>query len=95
MLGLLPTMILLPEPSSLVDMSLTFLLPIHCHLGWSAIITDYLPKRKFPLVYPAVKGFLFFATLATTYGLYYFNTNDIGISAFVKRLWRANEKTDA
>jgi succinate dehydrogenase (ubiquinone) membrane anchor subunit len=36
-----------------------------------------------------VKWLLRFATLGTLYGVYEFNTNDIGLTELVKRLWTA------
>ena len=79
-------------PSSTVDFLLGFLMPLHCHLGFGQIITDYLNKRKIGSVGSGlVVATLYAATALTTYGLYQFNTNDIGITEFVKRLWQGKQ----
>ena len=89
--GLLGAMITL-DPNSIVDFGLSFTLPIHAYLGMGAIITDYLPQRKFPFIYPFVKGALCLVTGLTIYGLFKFNTDNIGFSAFIKTLWKADQK---
>ena len=78
-------------PNAIVDFGLTFTLPLHAYLGMGAIITDYLPQRKFPYIFRVVKGSLILATGLTVYGFYKFNTDNIGFSAFVKKLWIAKE----
>lgn len=65
-------------------------LPLHCHLGFGAIITDYVPKRKFPLIYPVARTILLLTTTGTIYGLYKYNTEDVGLTEGVARLWRAS-----
>jgi succinate dehydrogenase (ubiquinone) membrane anchor subunit len=75
------------NPNYIVDFGLTFSLPLHAYLGMGAIITDYLPQRKFPFIYRFVRTLLYAVTGLTVYGLYKFNTNDIGISALVKKIW--------
>lgn len=89
---LLTAMIVLPETYTWVDLGLTAILPIHAHLGLSCIITDYLPKRKFPYIYRASMSLLTLGSLLTAYGLYQFNTNDIGISAFIRKIWTVHRK---
>lgn len=88
-MGLLGALVAL-SPNAYVDLGLTFVLPLHAYLGMDAIITDYLPSRKFPLVHKLVKGSLIGATVLTIYGFYKFNTNDIGLGAFVKTAWHAD-----
>ncbi len=77
------------EPSRSVDMLLGIVLPLHCHVGFAAIITDYVPLRKFPAAYRALTAALYGATALTIYGLFLFNTKDVGLSEGVGRLWRA------
>jgi succinate dehydrogenase (ubiquinone) membrane anchor subunit len=87
-MGLLTSMIFAPASLySLIDFGLVFALPLHGYLGINAIITDYLPRRKFPIVYPIVKGLWAALSILVTYGLYQFTTNSIGISAFIKKIW--------
>jgi succinate dehydrogenase (ubiquinone) membrane anchor subunit len=79
-------------PSHLVDFAIGVVFPLHCHLGFSSIIIDYLPKRKFPLIYPMAMALLYAGTLGTMYGLYQYNTKDVGICEGMARLWKAKTK---
>lgn len=74
-------------PNKLVDFALGLVLPLHSHLGFSAIITDYLPQRKFPKVYPMAMGALYGLTGACLYGLYALNTEGPGLCEFVANVW--------
>lgn len=85
-------MVGLPDPSKIVDAGLNVFLPIHSYLGMSAIVTDYLPRRKFGLIYTISKGFLIVVTTTTAYGLYKLNTENIGFSALVKKVWRESKE---
>lgn len=76
-------------PHRLVDLALGVVFPLHCHIGFGAVITDYLPARKFPMAYPIVKALLYAGTAGTIYGLYQFNTRDVGLTEGVARLWKA------
>lgn len=78
-------------PHSIVDFGLGIAVPLHCHIGFGSIITDYLPLRKFPVIYRFSRGVLYAATGLTIYGLYKFNTEDIGITEGVKKLWSAKK----
>jgi succinate dehydrogenase (ubiquinone) membrane anchor subunit len=78
-----------PMATGLLNLGLGIVLPLHLHLGFGAIITDYLPQRKFPLLYRASRSLLYAGTALTLYGLYRFNTEDIGIIEGVKALWHA------
>lgn len=79
-------------PSKMVDLALGLVLPLHCHIGFSTIITDYLPGRKFPLVYPAAMALLYAGTAGTIYGLFLYNTKDVGISEGFARVWTAKSE---
>ena len=64
------------------------ILPIHIYNGFSAVILDYLPKRKFGIIYTIFKGSLIVVTGVAIFGLYKFNTENIGISEAVRKVWR-------
>lgn len=81
-------------PNKMLDFALGVVVPLHCHLGFSAIVTDYLPKRKFPLISPVAYGLLYAGTAATIYGLYKFNTTDVGIIEAVSQIWKSKQKSD-
>ena len=63
-------------PVSLLDADGDFV------LQFDAILVDYLHKRKFPIIGPFAKWTLRAATLGVLFGVYQFNTNDIGMSRF-------------
>lgn len=76
-------------PNKMIDFGLGLVLPLHSHLGFSAIITDYLPQRKFPKIYPVAMGALYGLTGLTLYGLYALNTEGPGLCEFVVNVWTA------
>lgn len=79
-------------PGKPVDLALGILLPLHSHIGFGAIITDYLPARKFPRIYVAAKALLLVGTTGAAFGLYKYNTCDVGICEGVHSLWKAKSK---
>jgi succinate dehydrogenase hydrophobic anchor subunit len=85
LVGLVPAACMVSHPG--IDYALGIVLPLHCHMGIRQIITDYLPRHKFPIFYVASSNGLRFATLLTLYGLYLLNSKDIGITATVLKFW--------
>ena len=79
----------LTGPSNTLDVALAVVLPLHCHIGFQTIIDDYLPQRKFNVVYKVARGSLLLATALTLYGAYRFNTENIGISEAAAELWKS------
>lgn len=76
-------------PSRTCDFLLGILLPLHCHLGFEQIVMDYLNKRKVgSMGNLAVRGVVSLGTVLTMYGLWKFNTRDVGITEFVRDVWR-------
>ncbi|KAJ1555093.1 membrane anchor subunit of succinate dehydrogenase, Sdh4 [Cladochytrium tenue] len=71
----------------LVDFALGFVLPMHVHLGFDTIIHDYIPHRHSPRLHRLAVWTLRAATGLVIIGCYDFNTNDVGMTAFVKRMW--------
>jgi len=71
------------------DLALSVLIPLHSHLGFGAVITDYLPKRKMPGVNTVTVWALRLATLGVILGCWKLNTQDVGITETVRRLWHA------
>ncbi|KAJ3298533.1 membrane anchor subunit of succinate dehydrogenase, Sdh4 [Borealophlyctis nickersoniae] len=70
-----------------IDLALGVVIPLHTHIGFKAIIDDYIPARRFPVLFRVSSGLLYAATGLVLYGAYQFNTNDVGITAGAKRLW--------
>jgi succinate dehydrogenase (ubiquinone) membrane anchor subunit len=52
-------------------------------------IIDYFPKKRIPKVRAAANWALRIGTLTLGVALYSFETNDVGITEAVKRLWHA------
>lgn len=92
-LGLLTGMMIAPSDYyPWIDFGLGFILPLHGYLGMGAVMTDYLHRRKFPVLYPLSKFLIISISLLTAYGLYQFNTNSIGICALIKKMWACNNQ---
>ncbi|RPB05678.1 CybS-domain-containing protein [Choiromyces venosus 120613-1] len=62
---------------------------IHSHIGFESIIIDYIPHRKYPTLRKGSMWALKGATVLVLVGLYEFETNDVGITEAVKRVWKA------
>ncbi|PUU83328.1 CybS-domain-containing protein [Tuber borchii] len=62
---------------------------IHSHIGFESMVIDYIPHRKYPTLRKGAMWALKGATLLVLVGLYEFETNDVGITEAVKRVWRA------
>ncbi|KAF2970489.1 hypothetical protein GQX73_g3112 [Xylaria multiplex] len=72
-----------------LDATLCALLLVHSHSGFQSIIIDYVPKRKYPGAYKISLWLLNIATVLAGVGLYEFETNDVGVTEAVKRVWNA------
>lgn len=63
-----------------------FMLTMDCH---RSVIIDYVPQNRLPrarkLFMWALKG----GTLLVAVGLYEFETNDVGLTEGIKRIWKA------
>jgi succinate dehydrogenase (ubiquinone) membrane anchor subunit len=55
-------------------------LVIHSHIGFQACVIDYFPQRTYPKLKKAASWALNGATVLVLYGLYEFETNDVGIT---------------
>ncbi|KAL4072000.1 CybS-domain-containing protein [Scleroderma yunnanense] len=64
-------------------------LVMHSHLGFDSILVDYLHPRKFSFLGPLMKWTLRTATLGVLVGVYQFNTNDIGLTELIAKVWHA------
>jgi succinate dehydrogenase (ubiquinone) membrane anchor subunit len=62
---------------------------VHSHMGFQAVIIDYIPQRRYPGARKAFMWGLNAATLLVGVGLYEFETNDVGVTEAIKRLWTA------
>ncbi|WVN88995.1 uncharacterized protein L203_104211 [Cryptococcus depauperatus CBS 7841] len=73
----------------IMDGILAISLIIHSHIGFDSCIVDYVHPRKFPVLGPIARWALRITTGLTVWGVYEFNTNDIGLTELVRRAWTA------
>ncbi|KAF9584405.1 membrane anchor subunit of succinate dehydrogenase, Sdh4 [Lunasporangiospora selenospora] len=74
----------------ITDSLLGVVVPIHAHMGFDAMITDYLHPAKVGVA--GNKAFVWTlrgATLLCLVGCYQFNSSDIGLTELVKSAWTA------
>ncbi|KAG8215909.1 SDHD, membrane anchor subunit of succinate dehydrogenase [Butyriboletus roseoflavus] len=64
-------------------------LVMHSHIGFDAILVDYLHERKFPILGPLTTWTLRATTVGVLVGVYQFNTNDIGLTELITKVWIA------
>ncbi|TYJ55335.1 hypothetical protein B9479_003949 [Cryptococcus floricola] len=73
----------------IMDGILAISLIIHTHIGFDACVVDYVHPRKFPTLGPIAAWVLRAATGLTVWGVYEFNTNDVGLTELLRRVWHA------
>ncbi|KPM37399.1 hypothetical protein AK830_g9158 [Neonectria ditissima] len=71
------------------DAILCSVLLLHSHIGFQSVVIDYIPQKKWPVLRKVFWWLLNAATVTVGVGLYEFETNDVGITEAVKRIWRA------
>ncbi|CAH0029664.1 unnamed protein product [Clonostachys rhizophaga] len=62
---------------------------LHSHMGFQQVVTDYIPKRGWPRLHKVFWWALNLATVTVGVGLYEFETNDVGVTEAIKRIWKA------
>ncbi|EIE77300.1 hypothetical protein G6F57_003767 [Rhizopus arrhizus] len=75
--------------SPITDTLLGVVLPLHLHIGFDACITDYFNARKSVFLNKLMTGTLWLSTTGVLVGCYQFNTNDIGLTEFISKIWAA------
>ncbi|KAG9230757.1 CybS-domain-containing protein [Amylocarpus encephaloides] len=73
----------------LTDALLCGTILIHSHIGFEALIIDYIPRGRLPGTRKAFDWLLKLATVVVGVGLYEFETNDVGLTEGIKRIWTA------
>ncbi|KAF8437399.1 CybS-domain-containing protein [Terfezia claveryi] len=73
----------------ITDAVLAATVVIHSHIGFQACIIDYFPKRTMAGLHKFMRWFLNGCTALVLLGLYEFETNDVGITEAIKRIWKA------
>jgi succinate dehydrogenase (ubiquinone) membrane anchor subunit len=72
-----------------LDAILCGTLLLHSHIGFQSVIIDYVPTYRYPGLRKLFMWGLRAATLLVGVGLYEFETNDVGVTEAVKRVWKA------
>jgi succinate dehydrogenase (ubiquinone) membrane anchor subunit len=62
---------------------------IHSHIGFEAMVIDYIPDKRLPKIRLLFWWGLRAATILVGVGLYEFETNDVGLTEAIKRIWTA------
>jgi len=62
---------------------------VHSHIGFEAMIVDYLPAGRVPKTRTFFWWLLRAGTVAVGVGLYEFETNDVGVTEAIKKIWTA------
>ncbi|KAE8451146.1 hypothetical protein EG329_004818 [Mollisiaceae sp. DMI_Dod_QoI] len=62
---------------------------IHSHIGFESIVIDYVPRKRLPKTRLVFWWGLRAATVLVGVGLYEFETNDVGLTEAIKRIWKA------
>ncbi|PSS08608.1 hypothetical protein M430DRAFT_147399 [Amorphotheca resinae ATCC 22711] len=62
---------------------------IHSHIGFEALVIDYIPSKRLPKIRLLFWWGLRAATVLVGVGLYEFETNDVGVTEAIKRIWTA------
>lgn len=65
------------------------MLVVHSHIGFESCVIDYFPKRRVPKTRVAMHWILRISTVLVGVGLYEFETNDVGLTEAIKRIWTA------
>ena len=73
----------------LLDALLCGAIVIHSHIGFEACVVDYFPKWRVPKTRKFFDWLLKGCTVLVGVGLYEFETNDVGVTEAIKRVWTA------
>jgi succinate dehydrogenase (ubiquinone) membrane anchor subunit len=68
----------LPASQPIADGILATSLIVHSYMGFDQCLIDYVHPRKFPTLGPLAKWALRAVTGLSVWGVYEFNTNDVG-----------------
>ncbi|KAI4196836.1 MAG: hypothetical protein LQ350_006302 [Teloschistes chrysophthalmus] len=68
---------------------------IHSHIGFQSIIIDYVPDKRMPKIRAMFWWGLRLATLTVAVGFFEFETNDVGLTEGIKKIWFAKGKQDS
>lgn len=72
-----------------LDAILGSVLIVHSHIGLESCIIDYIPARVYGVWHKVAKGALWGGSALALYGLYDYETNDVGITETIRKVWNA------
>lgn len=78
-----------------IDAALVFTILLHSHIGFQSCIIDYFSTWQHPTLRKTFDWVLNIATLLVGWGFYEFETNDVGLTEAIKRIWHAGAANDA
>ncbi|KAJ7202861.1 mitochondrial inner membrane protein [Mycena pura] len=78
-----------PSVHPVLDGILGVSLVVHSHMGFDSMLVDYLHPRKYPVLGRIATWTLRTATVGVLVGVYQFNTNDIGLTELISKVWTA------
>uniref|UniRef100_A0A1S6KZA1 Succinate dehydrogenase [ubiquinone] cytochrome b small subunit n=1 Tax=Ramularia collo-cygni TaxID=112498 RepID=A0A1S6KZA1_9PEZI len=73
----------------ILDGGLIGLIIIHSYIGFQSAITDYFPKWRVPKIRKVADWANLAAVFVVGWGWYEFETNDVGLTEGIKRVWTA------
>ncbi|QIW97549.1 hypothetical protein AMS68_003067 [Peltaster fructicola] len=62
---------------------------LHSYIGFTSCITDYFPTWRVPMTRKIFEYLNILAVFVVGYGFYEFETNDVGLTEAVKKIWTA------
>ncbi|RMZ84337.1 hypothetical protein DV738_g540, partial [Chaetothyriales sp. CBS 135597] len=74
------------------DAVLVFVLLLHSHIGFQSCVTDYFSTTKHPKLRKFFDWLLNITTVLVAVSLYEFETNDVGLTEAIKRIWTAGRR---
>ena len=88
-LALVPVALAVPNAMSMpLDLAMGVIFPVHGHIGFNYIISDYVPKAG----RGTARTFLLGVTGVTLLGLLKLNVAGDGLTETVKSMWKTPEK---
>ncbi|KAI5367308.1 Putative succinate dehydrogenase [ubiquinone] cytochrome b small subunit, CybS [Septoria linicola] len=91
-IGLIPLTVMpfaVGSLNPLLDGTLIGLTILHSYIGFGAAITDYFPSWRVPKVRKIADWANVLMVFIVAWGYYEFETNDVGVTAGIARIWRA------
>ena len=79
--------------STVLDLSMGFIVPLHAHIGMRSVLVDYMPHMgvQDESMQKAILMGLGAFTVVSAAALLKFNITDVGLSGFVRRFWMRNK----